>query len=113
MPAAGAPAEEEEEEVDSEWKLDKIIGRRISIQGDKYEAADGETEDYPVGIILWHVRWEPLEGQAAETTWEAEWQVEHAQAAVHEFMGSQPAHATTGKTRRSGRPFRCRSRRGS
>ena len=39
------------------------------------------------------MRWEPLEGHAAETTWEAEWQVEGAQAAVHEFMGSQPAHA--------------------
>ena len=93
-PAAGAPAaEEEEEEEDSEWKLDKIIGRKISVAGDEYKDADGETCAYPPGIILWKVRWEALEGQPAEETWEAEWQVEGAQAAVHEYMGSCTPHA--------------------
>ena len=66
--------------------------RRISDADDEYEDADGEKHAYPPGIILWQVRWEPLEGQAAETTWEAEWQVETAQAAVHEFMGSCKPH---------------------
>ena len=87
--AEGAPAaEEEEEELDAEWKLEKIIGRCISQEGDTYKDENGETHAYPPGIILWQVRWEALEGQPPETTREAEWQGEGAQAAVHEFMGS-------------------------
>eukprot|EP00966_Prymnesium_polylepis_P075079 1741580-Prymnesium_polylepis.1 len=87
--AGGAPAEETCEEVDEEWRLEKIIGRRIANDGEE----DAEGNPYPPGIILWHVQWEPIDGQPAEKTWEAEWQVEGAQPAVHEFMGSQRAPA--------------------
>ena len=93
--AADAPARtpadsgEEDEDEDAEWKLDRIIGRRVTLAGE----LDPDGNPYPVGITLWHVQWEPIDGQPAERTWEPEWNVEGAQPAVHEFMGRQAAPA--------------------
>ncbi|KAL3911785.1 MAG: hypothetical protein SGPRY_008563 [Prymnesium sp.] len=67
-----------------EWKVKKIIGRRVTTQ---------LVEEMTFDVVEYEVQWDfpdPDDPSVDEVTWETESNFDHAHDALHEYLASQP-----------------------
>lgn len=84
---APAPTEESDDEGDEEWKVKKIIGRRV---------VTNVIDDLSYDVVEYQVQWDwPEEDDPTqdEITWEVEGNLSHCTEALHEFLACQPKEA--------------------
>lgn len=81
-PVADADAGGEEDE--EEWKVKKILGRRV---------VTNIVDDMPFDVVEYEVQWDwpdPEDPSIDEVTWEVEANLSNANEALHEYLASQP-----------------------